>query len=82
MGGVGLGGVSQHFVFFSFSNSRPGTHYMDQTGYCPVPAYRMPRLQAFTSLIETDGLDDPTFQRTSVGVSSEFYIQNSLKTAG
>ena len=32
------------------------------------------------SPIEADGPNDPTFQRTSVGVFSEFCIQNSLKT--
>ena len=34
------------------------------------------------SPVGVNGPDDPTFQRTSVGVSSEFYIQNNLKTAG
>ncbi|CAO2593222.1 hypothetical protein LEMLEM_LOCUS7175, partial [Lemmus lemmus] len=34
------------------------------------------------SPVGADDPDDPTFPRTSVGVSPEFYIQNSLKTAG
>lgn len=34
------------------------------------------------SLMRTNDSDDPMFHNTSDGVSSEFYIKNSFKTAG